>query len=237
MKVIGFDVGHTLIQYKNPLNWQKLYRPGLEHAAAAAGIALSEDMIFAASDVLLKYNTRVNYREWETTSDRIFNEILESWGLQADLHTIKSGFYSFFKAGAEPYPETVDTMKKLKRSGMKIGILTDVAYGMDPEFSLEDISVLSDLIDIAITSVDVGYRKPNAAGYLKLLDSLEVCPDEMIFIGDEEKDIVGAKKLGIVSALINRSQEMKDFGQDYTLKSLMTFFLFWADKQIGNTEA
>lgn len=43
IKAIGFDVGHTLIKYKNPLNWQGLYRSGLEHAAAAANITLSED--------------------------------------------------------------------------------------------------------------------------------------------------------------------------------------------------
>ncbi|MDE7362372.1 MAG: HAD family hydrolase [Oscillospiraceae bacterium] len=224
IKAIGFDVGHTLIKYKNPLNWQGLYRSGLEHAAAAANITLSEDMIFAATDVLLKYNTRVNYREWETTSDCIFNEILNRWGIQTDLYTIKSGFYSFFKADAEPYPETIDTMKKIKQYGIKIGILTDVAYGMDNVFSLEDISVLSDFIDIAITSVDVGFRKPNSAGYLKLLESLGINPNDMIFIGDEEKDIIGAKKLGIVSALINRSKEIKDFGQDYTLKSLSDIF-------------
>ena len=224
MKAIGFDVGHTLNKYNNPLNWQGLYRSGLEHAAAAVNITLSEDMILAATDVLLKYNTRVNYREWETTSDCIFSEISERWGLQTDLYTIKSGFYSFFRADAEPYPETIDTMKKLKQHGIKIGILTDVAYGMDNVFSLEDISVLSDFIDIAITSVDVGYRKPNAAGYLKLLDSLEIYPNDMIFIGDEEKDIVGAGKLGIVSALINRGKEIKDFGQDYTLESLSDIF-------------
>lgn len=220
IKAIGFDVGHTLIKYKNPLNWQGLYRLGLEHAAAAADITLSEDRLIVATDVLLKYNTRVNYREWETTSDCIFNEILKSWGIQTDLYALKSGFYSFFKADAEPYPETIDTMEKLKQHGIKIGILTDVAYGMDNEFSLEDISVLSDYIDIAITSVDVGYRKPNSAGYVKLLESLEISPNDMIFIGDEEKDIIGAKKLGIVSALINRSKEIKDFGQDYTLEAL-----------------
>ena len=149
IKVIGFDVGHTLIKYNNPLNWQGLYRSGLEHAAAVVNITLSEEMISAASNVLLKYNTRVNYREWETTSDCIFNEILDGWGLQIDLYTIKSAFYSFFKADAEPYPETIDTMKKLKQYGIKIGI---------------------------------------------------------------------------VSALINRSKEIKDFGQDYTLESLSGIF-------------
>ena len=136
----------------------------------------------------------------------------------------KSEFYSFFKVDAQPYPETIGTMEKLKQYEIKIGILTDVAYGMDNVFSLEDISVLSEFIDIAVTSVDVGYRKPNSAGYLKLLESLGISPDEMIFIGDEEKDIIGARKLGIISALINRSKEIKDFGQDYTLESLSDIF-------------
>lgn len=95
---------------------------------------------------------------------------------------------------------------------------------MDNLFALEDISVISDFIDIAVTSVDVGYRKPNSAGYLKLLDSLKIYPNDMIFIGDEEKDIIGAKKLGITSVLINRSTEIKEFGQDYTLKSLNGIF-------------
>ncbi len=226
IKAVGFDVGHTLIQYNNPLNWQGLYRPGLKHAAAAASITLSEDMILAAIDVLLKYNTRVNPREWETTSDCIFNEIIEKWGQKTDVYPFKSGFFSFFRADAKPYPETTATLEKLKQYGIKTGILTDVAYGMDNAFSLEDIAVLSNFIDIAITSVDVGYRKPNSAGYLKLLDSLGVYSDEMIFVGDEEKDIIGAKKAGIVSVLINRSKEKKDFGQDDTLESLSGIFSF-----------
>lgn len=224
IKAISFDVGHTLIKYNNPLNWQELYRPGLIQASNAVHITLSEDMILSAIEVLLKYNTRVNYREWEVSSNCIFSEILKKWNLQADLHTLKSGFYSFFKADAEPYPETMDTMLKLKQQEIKIGILTDVAYGMDNVFSLQDIAPLSDFIDVTLTSVDVGYRKPNSAGYLKLLDALDVSPDEMMFAGDEEKDIIGANKLGIVSVLINRSKQKKDFGQDYTLESLSGLF-------------
>ncbi|MDE6725601.1 MAG: HAD family hydrolase [Ruminiclostridium sp.] len=224
IKAVGFDVGHTLIRYNNPLNWRSLYKAGLENAAAAADIVLSEDMVISAEENLLKYNTRVNYREWETSSDRIFNEILESWGIKTDLYTLKKGFYSFFKADAAPYPEAVEVLEKLKRHGIKTGVLTDVAYGMDNEFSLADISMLSHLIDIAFTSVDVGYRKPNSAGFLKLLEYFKVSPDEMIYVGDEEKDIVGAKKLGIVSALIDRGEETKDFGQDHTFKSLNDIF-------------
>lgn len=220
IRAVGFDVGHTLIHYQNPLNWQRLYRPGLRQAAAAVEITLSEDMISAAEEILLRYNTRVNPRDWEVSSDLIFSEIKERWGLQVDLSVLKTGFYSFFRTDAKPFPEVGDTLRELKRRGIKTGILTDVAYGMDNLYSLQDIAPISDWIDVAYTSVDIGFRKPNPAGYRKLLESFGVLPAEMLFVGDEEKDIVGARGLGIVSVLINRSGEEKDFGQDYTLDSL-----------------
>lgn len=84
-KAIGFDVGHTLINYRNPLNWSVLYRPALEQAARHCGIFLSDDMAAAATQILSKYNTRVNYREHEVTSDTIFSEILAQWHISADL--------------------------------------------------------------------------------------------------------------------------------------------------------
>ena len=201
-----------------------MYRPALEKAADTCNIMLSGDMISAAIEILLKYNTRVNYREHEVTSDVIFSEILGIWKLQADLDSLKTEFYSFFKANAEPFPETIETLKNLKAADIKIGILTDVAYGMDNKFSLQDIELLSDYIDIALTSIDVGYRKPNKAGFLKLLNYFDVLPNEMIFVGDEEKDIIGANDLGIVSVLINRSGSVKAFKQDYTLESLGEIF-------------
>ena len=59
IKTVGFDVGHTLIKYNNPLNWQLLYRPALERAADTCGISLSEEMIVSAIEILTKYNTRI----------------------------------------------------------------------------------------------------------------------------------------------------------------------------------
>ncbi|MDE7271806.1 MAG: HAD hydrolase-like protein [Lachnospiraceae bacterium] len=107
------------------------------------------------------------------------------------MDTVKTGFYSFFQAEAAPYPETLDTLTALRQAGIKTGVLTDVAYGMDNKFSMQDIAVLSGFLDVALTSVDVGYRKPNSAGFQTLMTALQVSPDEMMYGGDEQKDIVG----------------------------------------------
>lgn len=221
IKAIGFDVGHTLIKYDNPLNWSSLYRPALEKAVKGCNLKLTESRIISAIDILTKYNTRINYREVEVISDQIFTEILHSWNSSTKhMDTIKEGFYTFFQINSTPFPETIDALNKMKHAGIKTGILTDVAYGMDNKFSLLEITVISKLIDITFTSVDVGYRKPNSAGYIKLLDFFDVAPDEMLYVGDEEKDIVGANNLGILSVLVNRSNDIKDYGQKYTVSSL-----------------
>lgn len=40
------------------------------------------------------------------------------------------------------------------------------------------------------------------------------------YIGDEIKDIKTAKNAGCTSVLINRSNEEKNYGQDYEVKTL-----------------
>lgn len=122
IKVVSFDVGHTLIKYNNPLSWTSLYRPALCEAAAKCNIVLADGMMDAAAEIL------------------------------------------------------------------------------------KDFAMLTDYIDLILTSVDVGCRKPCKEGFLKTAECFNILPNEMIYVGDEEKDIVGANSVGAVSVLINRSK-------------------------------
>ncbi len=225
IKVVAFDVGHTLIKYDTPLNWASLYRHALCKIATDCNMVLSDCMIGNAIEILTKYNTRINYREIEVVSNTIFNEIITAWNCSsANIHAIKSAFYSFFQVNAYPFPETIETLKVLKNMGIKIAVLTDVAYGMDNEFSLKDFKMLSEYIDLTLTSVDVGYRKPNKSGFLKIVEYFYISPNEMIYVGDEEKDILGANNIRAVSVLINRSDTVKEFSQNHTISSLDELF-------------
>ncbi len=76
VKAIVFDIGGTLVDYKMPLNWSALYRPAFESVAGQCGYSFSEEQLQHAGRVLAKYNTRINPREHEVASDRIFREII-----------------------------------------------------------------------------------------------------------------------------------------------------------------
>lgn len=57
---------------------------------------------------------------------------------------------------------------------MKTATLSDVPYGLEIKYALEDISSIIDYIDLPYTSNDVGYRKPNVKGLQMIAKELGV---------------------------------------------------------------
>ena len=221
VKAVIFDIGETLVRYNKPLNWSKLYRPALEKMANDCNLNFSENDFNNAIQVLTKYNTRINPREQEVTSDTIFGEIIKITNLDKnEIEKFKDAFYSLFRNEAVIFPEVEDTLRELNLKKIVVGTLTDVAYGMDNKYAFEDIAVIKKYIQYPYTSNDIGYRKPNAKGLQLIANQLEVDIRNIIFVGDEMKDILCARNAGAISVLINRSNEEKNFGQDYVIATL-----------------
>ena len=84
----------------------------------------------------LDTNTRVTERDWEVTSDTVFTELFEQWGItvRSALQPAKDAFYSFFFTKTEVYPEAESVLKELKKKNIKIGVLSNTAYGADKEY-------------------------------------------------------------------------------------------------------
>lgn len=216
-----FDIGQTLVKYSTPMNWSKLYRPAFEYVADQCGYHFSEDQYRHVGDVLTKYNTRINPRVHEVSSAQIFTEIADGAGLSdEDIEQVKHQFFSYFRQDVSLYPEVEETLKILADKGIMLGTLSDVAYGMDNEYALEDIALIRKYIDYPLTSNDVGFRKPSTKGLEMLAEKMQMDISEMIFVGDEEKDIVCANNAGAYSVLINRDNVGKNYGQKKEIHSL-----------------
>lgn len=221
IKAIGFDIGGTLVNYNKPLNWSASYKDALKFMCDNNNIRFTEDRFESAKEVLEKYNTRVNPREKEVSSDVIFGEIFEKWNEDIQLlNSCKKSFYEFFQREVTLYDDAIFLLKYCKENNIKCSVYTDVAYGMDDEYSLNDINTIKDYIDLKLTSENVGYRKPNKRGFEIMLESFKCKPEEMMYIGDEPKDIIGPQSIGMKAVLINRSEEEKEYNQDYTVNKL-----------------
>ena len=122
MKAIVFDIGHTLVEYRNPLNWSKLYRPAFGHVAEVCGYEFWEEEYEHFGKILTKYNTRIHPREYEVSSSQIFTEIISGTRIPIeDLGKVKDCFYSYFRQGALVYPEAEETLKELLARGILLG--------------------------------------------------------------------------------------------------------------------
>lgn len=225
MKVdaVGFDLGNTLVGYGDmPLSWSSRYAEALAGMAAACGHDLTEDEAQAAAAALQTYNTRTHPRAREVTSAEVFTQVLGGCGISLAQHqqTAISAFFAFFQRGAAPCANALETLLDLRQAGLKVGVLTDVPYGM-PRYLVErDAGALLPYLDSLVTSVEAGWRKPEPTGYLLLAENLGTNPTRMVFVGDEQKDVAGAKRVGMLSVLIDRNSADPCWGQDVSIADL-----------------
>lgn len=222
-KAIGFDLGETLIHYAGlPLNWQGLYGQALTRVAEACGHPITEADISAGGTILGRYNTRLHPRLQEVTAEHVLQEVLAAWGLPVvvGIDQVEDAFFGFFQQAYAVYPDTLPALQALQSKGARVGVLTDAPYGMPRRFVERDLAPIAASVDQALTSVEVGHRKPHPSGYFALAERLGVGPSDMAYVGNEEKDIVGANGAGMFSVLIDRAGSGADFGQWRTIASL-----------------
>lgn len=222
---VGFDLGETLLTYAGvPLNWSAHYRAALASVATRCA-AHPEPAGFAhAADILARHNTRLHPRRHEVGAEDIFREILAAWSLDPAPHLAGAiaAFFEFFQQHLAAYPESAEVLGQLRTRGIRTGVLTDVPYGMPRPFVQRDLdgAGLNALLDAVLTSVDVGWRKPESAGFRALALRLGVPIDWLWYVGNEEKDVIGARGAGAISVLIDREDRRPQWGQHYTLRSL-----------------
>jgi len=225
IRAIGFDLGDTLLFYRDtPMSWVTLYPDALAAVAKSCQIQPTPEQFARAKKILTQHNTRVVPRTREIPAETILGSVLEAWGLDPVKHSSAAieAFFSFFQQRLSAYPETASVLQTLRAHNIPTGILTDVAYGMPRAFVERDIAGagIAGLFEILLTSVEVGFRKPELAGYHELAERLGVAPGEMLYVGNEAKDVIGARQAGAFSALLDRDGSGANHGQDFTLSTL-----------------
>lgn len=227
MKVIVFDIGGTLMEYRGMPNvWLEFYEEAFNYVNIKLGLNLSESDINKSLEILRSYNPRVNYREKEYTPELIFSDVTRHWQGDFILEDVISCFFASMKLTPYIYDETVEVLKSIKANGYKIATLTDVATGMPDELHKSYFTELMPYFDLYVSSSSCGFRKPDPKGLRDIAEHFGVTASDMIFIGDEEKDIATAKRFGCVGVLIDRYKSGADFGQDVTVEDLSVFLSY-----------
>lgn len=131
---------------------------------------------------------------WEQLSE-IYNLSPE---VQAKLHAFR------YSDVLRPFSDARPTLQALRQKGLQIGVLSNFPLAT-LESSLEAVNLL-DLVDVALSSTNIGVAKPNPEAYAHIIQALALDYTEAIFVDDTPIHVQAAQKLGMHAYLLDRQQ-------------------------------
>lgn len=224
ISAVGFDLGNTLMYYEGvPLNWREHYEPALREICVRLGLEADGERLKEACERLAEYNTRLHPRQTEIPAETIFADVMGCFGVGSAqaVDAAVDAFFGYFRQSYGIFDDALPFLNVLLERGIPAGILTDVPYGMPRLWVERDAQPFLPCVKAVLSSVDVGFRKPDAGGFLALARALGADAERMVFIGDEEKDVAGAKNAGMKAVLLDRRGDLPSFGEDLRVSSLM----------------
>ncbi len=214
IRAILFDLDNTLIDF------YKMKRTCSEEAVRAmvdAGLKIREKK---GIEKLFKF-----YEKYGWENQKIFDKFIKEVQGKIDYKILASGVaaYRRIKYGyLVPYAHARGTLLKLKQRGLKLGIVSDAPI-KQAWLRLAELNMV-DFFDLVIGLEKQGKRKPHSMPFRKALKKLGVPAEEILFVGDSpERDIAGAKKLGMKTALAEYGQvtePAKKIKADFVLRDI-----------------
>jgi len=96
----------------------------------------------------------------------------------------------------EPLPGVLETLRQL-RGHVRLGAVTNTAVMREADVrSLLDVVGVDDLLEVVVTSTDVGVAKPDARPLLVALERLGIDPARALYVGDRDTDRTAALSAG-----------------------------------------
>ena len=93
---------------------------------------------------------------------------------------------------------------------------------MSRDLVLKDVAAagLRERVDVLMTSCDAGYRKPSPCTLEAVAAAFHCDPEQMVYVGNERKDIEAALAFGCEAVLLDRVGARPNWGQHRTISTL-----------------
>lgn len=200
IKAVVFDVGGVLeLGGKKRQNIGIIHVSGI-HESMAKKLGLSMDQYYDSIDSIYAKSM-----EGQVSKSILLGTL--SVNLNVSKKKLESMFINAYRKVYKKNSELFSIAKRLKKEGYKIGILSDQWH-----LSKDALLVKKDynIFDTKVVSCDVGIRKPNPEIYELLLKRLKLEPEEVLFIDNQEWNIVPANKMGIKTILFTTNKKLKE---------------------------
>jgi len=207
LKVVFFDVGNTLL-YACP-SVSEVVRQVLREEGHVHDLSAIERYMPLVDEY---YEDR--YREddtfWTDEAETsavwigMYSLLCRQLGIEADAERIALRVYDEYGDPGRwcAYDDVVPAFARLRARGIRMGLISNWDRRLSRIF--EGLG-LSDLLDVVISSADVGLRKPDPRIFDLALSEMGVRAEEAAHVGDHHyADVLGAQAAGLVPVLIDR---------------------------------
>lgn len=154
------------------------------------------------------------------TRDASPAELAKEAGLSAQVIQKINADIADETASIRLFPEVVETLSKIKKLGLKWGIISNLAT----PYAQPLLNLLPFAPDACIWSFAVGYRKPEKEIYDCACSALGLMPSDILIVGDSfENDFNTPRQLGMQAKFLSREvKQMRPSDQIDNL-SLLNF--------------
>ncbi len=225
IRAVVFDCYSTLIDIKTDESKPEIYHYlslYLQYYGAQLEEKNLRNMLKREKE---KYIRRKNERYPEVDLEAVFGKILKRAGLNNPFLTESCCklFRLLSRERFQLFPDSLPVLEEIKKSGYEMAVVSDA----QKVFCLQEGQLLgiNDYFNHIVISTQFGFRKPDARLFEIACNLLGVPPVESVYIGDHpEKDIEGAKNIGMQMILVNRNlhegSPNMQFRPDYYAKDL-----------------
>jgi putative hydrolase of the HAD superfamily len=213
IKAIVFDLDNTLVDFM---------RMKFRAVEAAVKAMIDAGLDFPYETIRQKIDGI--YKEKGIEYQQVFDILLHQLTGRIDHKILSSGIVAYRtarEAELNTYPKVVPTLISLIKSGIKLGVVSD-APAREAWLRLSYIG-LHHIFDAVVTFDDTHERKPSPIPFNKILELLNVKPQEALMVGDwAERDVVGAKNIGMKTAFARYGDtfETKEHNADYEINDI-----------------
>ncbi|MCI2424000.1 HAD-IA family hydrolase [Saccharopolyspora sp. K220] len=99
-----------------------------------------------------------------------------------------------------PYPDAAEVLRRLHGAGIKIGVISNIAFDIRPAF--ERIGITR-YVDTFLLSYLEGAIKPDPRLFLRACERLGVAPEQALMVGDSEEADGAAAAVGCRVAIVD----------------------------------
>jgi putative hydrolase of the HAD superfamily len=119
-----------------------------------------------------------------------------------ELRELAALEYATWRGGVELYPDSLPTLRELRRRGVRSAIVSNCSY--EAGAVVHELGI-DQVVDTLVLSCEVGLAKPEPAIFQLALDRLGVAADQAVFVDDRPENVESAELLGLRGLLIARA--------------------------------